>query len=580
MNGNHAKLPPGWTATKVDRVGAVRLGRQRSPDKHTGEHATKYLRAANIKSTGVDLTDVLTMDFTPAERVVFGLKSGDILLTEASGSSSQVGRAAQWKGEIADCCYQNTIIRFRPHAVTPEYALTVFRHYAASGIFGRLARGVGIQHLGASRFAGLAFPLPPLKEQQRIAVAVEARLQEIREADVHLRSALEHLEAQRKEVFAAAVNGELVERPASIDGAAEVLKTLSLIGRKSEGPQDTLFETSQAAELISEVDVFLPTGWMMARIDELGEVRLGRQRSPEHHRGEHLRPYLRVANVLEDRIDVAEVHEMNFTPEEYEIYSLREGDILLNEGQSIELVGRPAMFRNDVAGVCFQNTLIRFRAGPAVNPEFALLVFLHYLHAGKFSSVARGSTNIAHLGLDRFRSMFMPVPPLEEQRHIVREARRRLEEVREQARAVTSSIGRLPEMERELLAAAVAGELVSQQPDDESADDLLNRLGEPTENVVPALVDKQEKTPRGSGMKRKAATPTEKGNATKLGKLLLKAGRPLALPELFALAGFDRDEPEHVELFYLALRAELNRTIRQVGDDVENAMLEGIVDAA
>lgn len=580
MNGNQAKLPPGWAATKVDRVGAVRLGRQRSPDKHTGEHATKYLRAANIKSTGVDLTDILTMDFTPAERAVFGLKSGDILLTEASGSSSQVGRAAQWKGEIADCCYQNTIIRFRPHAVTPEYALTVFRHYAASGTFGRLARGVGIQHLGASRFAGLAFPLPPLKEQQRIAVAVEARLQEIREADVHLRSALEHLGAQRREVFAAAANGELVERSASIDGATEVSKTLSLIGRKPEGPQDTLFETSQAAELISEVDVVLPTGWMMARIDELGEVRLGRQRSPEHHRGEHLRPYLRVANVLEDRIDIAEVHEMNFTPEEYEIYSLREGDILLNEGQSIELVGRPAMFRNDVAGVCFQNTLIRFRAGPAINPEFALLVFLHYMHAGKFSSIARGSTNIAHLGLDRFRSMFMPVPPLEEQKHIVREARRRLEAVRDQARAVTASVERLPEMERELLAAAVAGELVSQQPDDESADDLLNRLGEPTENVVPALVDKQEKTPRGSGMKRKAATLTEKGNATKLGRLLLKAGRPLALPELFALAGFDRDEPEHVELFYLALRAELNHTIRQVGDDAENAMLEGIVDAA
>ena len=98
------------------------------------------------------------MDFTPRERAVFGLSVGDVLLTEASGSASQVGRAALWKGEIENCCYQNTIIRFRPHVVLPEYALIVFRHYAASGVFARTARGVGIQHLGASRFSELLLP--------------------------------------------------------------------------------------------------------------------------------------------------------------------------------------------------------------------------------------------------------------------------------------------------------------------------------------------------------------------------------------------------------------------------------------
>jgi type I restriction enzyme S subunit len=578
MSANKEELPPGWTTARVDRVGAVRLGRQRSPDKHTGEHSTKYLRAANIKSSGVDLTDVLTMDFTPEERAVFGLRHGDILLTEASGSSSQVGRAAQWSGEIADCCYQNTVIRFRPHAVTPEYALTVFRYYAVSGTFGRIARGVGIQHLGASRFAGLCFPLPPLKEQVRIAKAVEVRRQEIRDADVHLRSALEHLNAQRTEIFAAAAKGELVERAAGIDGRAEVLKTLSLIRRNSKNSQEAQVEIVTAAQSLFEPDVSLPYGWITARIDDLGEVRLGRQRSPQHHRGEHLRPYLRVANVLEDRIDVTEVHEMNFTPKEYEIYALREGDILVNEGQSIELVGRPAMFRNEIDGACFQNTLIRFRAGPAINSEFALLVFLHYMHAGKFSSVARGSTNIAHLGLERLRAMIMPVPPLEEQERIVKEARKRLEDVKGQARAVTTAIERLPEMERELLAAAVAGELVAQEPGDESAENLLNRLGEPIEAAPPSS-GKPAKTSKGSAMKRKTVTPSSKDSAITLSGLLKKAGRPLALPELFALAGFDRDEPEHVELFYLALRGELGRTLRQVGDDAENAMLERISDA-
>lgn len=579
MSASKAKLPLGWTTVRVDRVGAVRLGRQRSPDKHTGEHPTKYLRAANIKPAGIDLTDVLMMDFTPSERMIFGLRLGDVLLTEASGSSSQVGRAALWRGELAECCYQNTIIRFRPHAVTPEYALTVFRHYVASGAFARLARGVGIQHLGASRFAGLAFPLPPLKEQGRIAKAVEDRLREIRDAESHLRSALDLLEAQRKEILAAATHGELVVSPRSAaEGAEEAAKTRKHLAPRTSGPQDSLFELGD--DVRSEAgSPPLPSGWISVRVDEAGTARLGRQRSPEHHRGEHLRPYLRVANVLEDRIDTTEVYEMNFSPDEYKSYMLEYGDILLNEGQSLELVGRPAMFRDQVPGACFQNHLIRFRAGAAVDAEFALLVFLHYLHSGRFRSLARGSTNIANLGLARFRSMPFPVPPLEEQKAIVKEARQRMDAVNAQMTAVRSSMDRLPEMERELLAAAVAGELVEQDPNDESAHELLARLGEPKEVVVASSMTKQGKASKGSAMKRKPGSSPSLGRTPKLGEVLKKAGRPLALPELFALAGFDRDEPEQVELFYLALRSELNHSIRQIGGDTENAMLEEIGDA-
>src|SRR5690242_21963936 len=114
----------------------------------------------------------------------------------------------------------------------------------------------------------------------------------------------------------------------------------------------------------------LPMGWEWAKVGEVGEVKLGRQRSPEHHHGLHMRPYLRVANVYEDRIDTSDVMEMNFTAEEVEVYELKPGDVLLNEGQSIELVGRPAIYGGEVAGACFQNTLIRFRAYAGVNPRY------------------------------------------------------------------------------------------------------------------------------------------------------------------------------------------------------------------
>lgn len=167
--GQDEVLPNGWVMTTVAQVGSVRLGRQRSPKHLTGRHSTKYLRPANITGSGeLDLTDVLEMDFTPDEREAYALQLGDVLLVDSSGSASQVGRAALWNDEIPDCCFQNHLIRFRPHAVLPDYALAVFRHLSLSGGFAAIARGIGIQHLGSSRLAEMSFPLPPLAEQKRI----------------------------------------------------------------------------------------------------------------------------------------------------------------------------------------------------------------------------------------------------------------------------------------------------------------------------------------------------------------------------------------------------------------------------
>jgi hypothetical protein len=349
-NGEHT-LPPGWASVRVDQAGEVRLGRQRSPEQDSGAHMTSYVRPANITPAGMNLSDILEMNFTPAEREVFGLNAGDVLLTEASGSASQVGRSAIWRGEIEPCCFQNTVIRFRPHLTTSEYALIVFRHYAEAGVFASVARGVGIQHLGGSRFAELSYPLPPLAEQKRITEIADIRLAEIREADARLRSALVHLNEQVREILAAAVAGELVPQsfqppePSRVHGASRSGQ-INLIGE--ELPPNFGLPGLHAA---------VPEGWLRRRVDQVGEVTLGRQRAPKHERGRNMRPYLRVANVYEDRVDTSDVLRMNFEPEEAEIYELRDGDILLNEGQSPELVGRPAIYRGEVPGACFQNTV-------------------------------------------------------------------------------------------------------------------------------------------------------------------------------------------------------------------------------
>lgn len=556
---------------KASDAGMVRLGRQRSPSQMSGAFPTRYVRAANITLSGLNLDDLLEMNFTPAEREVFGLKVGGVLLTEASGSASQVGRAAIWRGEVETCCYQNTVIRFRPHLVTAEFALLVFRHMAISGVFAGAARGVGIQHLGASRFAQLTFPLPPRAEQKRIVEVADRRLGEIREAESRLRSALSHLAEQVQEILAAAVAGELTGALASAPPAAMGSAAARPVGQAS------LFDDEDTGPDLAGFDSKLPPGWRWSRIDRAGEVTLGRQRSPQHERGPNMRPYLRVANVLENRINFADIKEMNFSPTEMLKYRLHAGDVLLNEGQSPELVGRPALYRGEVEEIYFQNHLIRFRATNEVLPDFALLVFRHYMHAGVFRRIARWSTNIANMGVERFKALPFPIPPLEEQVSIAAEAQFRLEVIDQQTKAVRASLERLPEMERELFAAAVSGELTFQSPNDEPAAALKARLGSPAQPISA----EPRSGPRGSTMPKRKPRPSQQAEPTPdLTAVLRENGGKLALPELFALAGYNRDLPEHVELFYLALRTGMGTLLRVTGDQLpENAQVE-ISDAA
>jgi type I restriction enzyme S subunit len=189
-----------------------------------------------------------------------------------------------------------------------------------------------------------------------------------------------------------------------------------------------------------------------------------------------MKPYLRVANVHEDRIDLSDVKEMDFPPEHLARHELRPGDILLNEGQSPEFVGRPAMYRGELPGVCFTNSLIRFRPFDFVDGEYALLLFLRHLRFGRFQREAQITTNIAHMAAGRFKRVEFPVPPLDEQREIVLEVRRQLSLLGAFDAALRVALKRSETLSRAILAAAFRGELVPQDPSEEPASEMLARI--------------------------------------------------------------------------------------------------------
>jgi len=123
--------------------------------------------------------------------------------------------------------------------------------------------------------------------------------------------------------------------------------------------------------------------------------------------------------VFDGFIDTSDVNEMDFNESEFSTFRLQSGDVLLNEGQSRELVGRSAIFRDEVPDCCFQNTLIRFRPNAEVMSEFAHYYFQYCQYTSRFVQISKQTTSIAHLGVQRFAEMNFPLVSIDAQKAIV-----------------------------------------------------------------------------------------------------------------------------------------------------------------
>jgi type I restriction enzyme S subunit len=220
-----------------------------------------------------------------------------------------------------------------------------------------------------------------------------------------------------------------------------------------------------------------------------------------------MRPYLRVANVYEDRIDLSSIYEMNFSPEEFESYELHSGDILLNEGQSLELVGRSAIYRNELPGACFTNTLVRFRPAQGLKAEFAQTYFRACLRNHRFRKLARWTTNIAHLGGDRFAAMEFPLPPLAEQEAIVEAVEDQLSVIDHLDADLDAKLKSAQVLRQSILRHAFTGQLVPQDRNDEPASKLLKRIAAEQEERARQVAAAKQSAKEAKPVKAKTTTP-------------------------------------------------------------------------
>lgn len=162
----------------------------------------------------------------------------------------------------------------------------------------------------------------------------------------------------------------------------------------------------------------------VVKAEEAFDIRLGRQRSPQRATGPSMTRYLRSANVGYDELRLDDVMSMDFDERERERYGLQEGDVLVSEGSAgADAVGMPAAWRGELDGpVCFQNTLLRYRAIEGVTtPEFVRHWCLWAYESGTFRDVAPVGVNIKHIGDRRAKAMQVCLPGIDEQNEIVAE---------------------------------------------------------------------------------------------------------------------------------------------------------------
>ena len=567
---NLRDLPPSWTTAPLQQI-ALQVISGKSSGRHTSEPpGLIHLRPMNVSRDGLlDLSDLrFIQESYPNEFP--RLSSGDILFNNTN-SAALVGKTALMNVEH-EYSFSNHMTAIRlPKTLSAQFFALQLHYFWMTGFY----RTVMTQHINQASVGKRALlqqvtlAIPPTKEQHRIARKLESLFKRISQSIELLQNALENIDT----LTSSFIRLSVTDRYRHFQPHNEPSPDLKRITASLSQPRSTLQQVEQL-DLLSpdflprpaehpshenegnQPPFPLPQGWSWSLVNDVGEVRLGRQRSPKHHTGPNMRPYLRVANVFENRIDLSDIKKMNFSPEEFDVFQLRYGDILLNEGQSLELVGRPTMYRGEIDNVCFQNTLIRFRASEDVDPEFALLVFRHYFRSGQFQRIARWSTNIAHLGLKRFSSIPFPLPPLAEQRSIAHEANIRLLSLAKQHELVSSLIDRANSLRQSLLAEAFAGRLVSQRPEEGTGKETLAHVQD-----AQALVSRSETAKATAPKQRTRTTKMRKPRPRSIPEIIREAGGSIATYELFERCGFSVDT---VDEFYEHLKVQLNQgRIRQ-----------------
>ncbi|MCV0394845.1 MAG: restriction endonuclease subunit S [Rhizobiaceae bacterium] len=432
-------LPEGWAAATIGDLCDLINGKAFKPSDWSRD-GLPIIRIQNLNRR--------ESEFNFFDRDVdekFIVENGELLFAWSGTPGTSFG-AHVWHGPRAVLNQHIFRVRFEEKAVDRDFFLHAINS-TLDELIGKAHGGVGLAHVTRGKFEATRVPLPPLPEQSRIVAKLETLIARIARAKAELDRVPVLTNQLRETTLQAAFYGP---EPATEDPR---------IHRRAKPLHG------------------LPAGWEWRALGSIGNVTGGLTKNAKRRLLPLRAKYLRVANVYANELRLTDVEEIGCTERELAKTALQNGDLLIVEGNgSLQQVGRAAIWRAEIADCSHQNHLIRFRAGDDILPEIVLFWLMSPVGRQILERFAASTSGLHTLSISKVSGLPIPQGPIEVQQAVVR----KIQMAFDRADRLEAEAGRarklLDRLESAILAKAFRGELVPQDPNDEPASVLLERI--------------------------------------------------------------------------------------------------------
>ncbi|GGH18149.1 restriction endonuclease type I, S subunit [Cribrihabitans marinus] len=337
---------------------------------------------------------------------------------------------------------------------------------------------VTVKHLSSKTLKETPVPVPPLPEQRRIVAKLDRLSERSAAARDHLARTIKLATRAKQAALQAAFQGRLTEkwRARHLDReAATDLVTRTPEPEQSRGGRGATTDVVEGVGGIAVNDpgTSLPDGWAWVSLRRLARQETGHtpsRRHPEWWGGDVPWIGIKDANIHHGRI----IHETLQTTNEDGLANssarlLPEGTVCLSRTASVgyvTMMGRPMATSQDFA---------TWTCSEALDPAYLMYALMS--EGEDIRRFGEGSTHTT-IYFPEIRAFHIKLAPLEEQKEIVRKVRTAFARIDRMTVDASRAAHLLDRLDERLLAKAIRGELVPQNPDDEPAEALLTRIRE------------------------------------------------------------------------------------------------------